>query len=193
MAINPPSDIVLDVLRAADPVRVEAATQRLNALGNNASGTDFATVLDATAKSASAAGAPNAADMRRRLMVASAPDQKAAHAQVEFEASILNSFVGQMMPKDASAFYGEGQAGDIWKSMLSDQIAHQIAKSGQLGIAKRLFATHPLPTHSHQGHGSLVTQGGMADATQSSANPLSMPSSAEDLGGAFSMPRHKTS
>ena len=48
------------------------------------------------------------------------------------------------MPKNETDVYGEGTAGDIWKSMLSDQIARQIAKSGAFGISKQLFSTHPL-------------------------------------------------
>ena len=72
-------------------------------------------------------------------------DQKTTRTQVEFEASILKTFVDAILPKDETDVYGQGSAGDIWKSMLADQIAKQIAKSGAFGISKRLFATHPLP------------------------------------------------
>ncbi len=34
MAISPPSDIVLDVARAADPARLQLAVDRLQKLGN---------------------------------------------------------------------------------------------------------------------------------------------------------------
>ena len=49
MAIKPSSDIVLDVLKAADPVRAQAATQRLAALGAGGvdEAEDFAKALDA--------------------------------------------------------------------------------------------------------------------------------------------------
>ena len=194
MAINPPSDIVLDVLKAADPTRAEAATQRLNALGAGADPGDFAKMLDSTAQSSLAGldGAPSAANMRSRFMRKDlAESQKTAHTQVEFEASVLNSFVGEMLPKDAPGVYGEGTAGDIWRSMLGDQIAHQIAKSGELGIAKRLFATHQLPHQSGQEHASLVSSGGTAAASQTSANPLSMPSGADFNNGAFLFTDHK--
>lgn len=151
MAIKPSSDIVLDVLRAADPARVQAATQRLATLAAGGAGDpdDFARALDAADPSpAPAAPAPDASDMRDRLAGiggADAEAAKAARTEIDFEASILKSFVDEILPKDESSVYGEGTAGDMWKSMLSDQIARQIAKSGAFGIAKQLFATHPLP------------------------------------------------
>ena len=70
MAIKPSSDIVLEVLKAADPLRVEAATQRLVALGAGGvdAADDFTKVLDAADQPPAApAIAPNAADMRDRL------------------------------------------------------------------------------------------------------------------------------
>ena len=74
-----------------------------------------------------------------------AKDEKAARTEVEFEASILKTFVDAILPKNETDVYGQGSAGDIWKSMLADQIARQIAKSGAFGVSKRLFATHPFP------------------------------------------------
>jgi peptidoglycan hydrolase FlgJ len=165
MAIKPSSDIVLDVLRAADPVRAQAATQRLQALGAGSVGSpdDFAKALDSAQQPAVAGPeiATNAADMRDRLPridLDAANDQKAARTQVEFEASILKSFVDEIMPKNETDVYGEGTAGDIWKSMLSDQIARQIAKSGAFGIAKQLFSSHPLASHR------AVASSALADA-----------------------------
>jgi flagellar protein FlgJ len=171
MAIKPSSDIVLEVLKAADPVRAQAAAQRLSALGAAAgvgAADDFANVLDAT--DPSSAGAPaavaNPGNMRDRLSeldLDAADDQKAARTQIEFEASILKTFVDAILPKDENDVYGQGTAGDVWKSMLADQIAKQIAKSGAFGISKRLFATHPLPGHDHAAGGSLTIANSLAD------------------------------
>ncbi|MGD0720908.1 MAG: rod-binding protein [Roseiarcus sp.] len=166
MAIKPSSDIVLEVLKAADPARAQAVTQRLTALGAGAVGgpDDFAKVLEAAepATPAAAPPAPDAADMRDRLPTIGAEDAeaaKAARTQIDFEASILKSFVDEILPKDETSVYGDGTAGDIWKSMLSDQIARQIAKSGAFGIARQLFATHPLP-----GRHLAIASGALADA-----------------------------
>jgi Rod binding domain-containing protein len=171
MAIKPGSDIVLDVLRAADPVREQATTQRLSALG--AGGVDapeeFSKALDAAQKppAVQPASAADAGDMRDRLPGvdgAAAADLKAAKTKVEFEASILKTFVDEMMPKNETDVYGEGTAGDIWKSMLSDQIATQIARSGAFGIAKQLFATHPLTSPA-----SALASSALSDAAASGA------------------------
>jgi peptidoglycan hydrolase FlgJ len=192
LAINPPSDIVLDVLNAADPTKAEAATQRLNALGSGVRATDdFTKVLDTAASSASVGGL---ADARNRLMnKALADTQKTARAKVDFEASLLSNLVGEMLPKDMDSVYGQGTAGDIWRSMMGDQIAHQIAKSGRLGIADRLFATHALPHDGGKSHASLLSRGGAVDAAQSSGNPLSLPTGADDANGAFLFGDHKKS
>jgi peptidoglycan hydrolase FlgJ len=154
MAIKPSSDIVLDVLKAADPVRAQAATQRLSALGAGGveEADDFTKALDVAARAPaqSVDAAPSGANMRDRLShidLDSAEDQKVAKTQVEFEASILKSFVDAILPKNEADVYGQGTAGDIWKSMLADQVARQIAKSGAFGISKRLFTSHPLPGH----------------------------------------------
>jgi peptidoglycan hydrolase FlgJ len=172
MAIKPSSDIVLEVLKAADPARAQAATQRLSALGGVDGADDFARVLDATAQPppGGAETAANAADMRDRLASLSpdAANDKAARTQVEFEASILKTFVDAILPKDETSVYGEGTAGDIWKSMLADQIARQIAKSGAFGISKRLFSTHPLPSHAHPAvAASALTDAAMRGAGES--------------------------
>src|SRR5579883_162723 len=198
VAINPPSDIVLDVLNAADPSRAEAVAQRLNALagGSPASAAaDFAKALDAARQSSAGAlaGGAGMADARIKLSKKdAAAAQKAKNAQVEFEATLLNNLVDDMLPKDAAGVFGQGTAGDVWRSMLGDQIAHQIAKSGELGIAKRLFANHPLARGNGGAHASLVAPGGGANVAQASANPLSLPSGADYSDGAFLFTKPKT-
>jgi hypothetical protein len=51
---------------------------------------------------------------------------------------MLQTFIQSMLPKNAPNVYGKGTAGEVWKSMLSDKMASEIARSGQVGIAKRL-------------------------------------------------------
>jgi flagellar protein FlgJ len=191
VAINPPSDIVLDVLNAADPSRVEATTERLNALAAGASSPtaseDFAQALDAARQSSDAAlsNVVGMADARAKLSGKEVSALRMKNAQVEFEATLLNNMVGEMLPKDAAGIFGQGAAGDVWRSMLGDQIAHQIAKSGELGLAKRLFATHELARQQSGAHASLVAPAGAANVAQTSANLLSLPSSADFRDGAF--------
>lgn len=57
---------------------------------------------------------------------------------VQFEAFFLQSFIQSIMPQDATAVYGEGTAGDVWKSMMAEKIALQVAEAGGVGIAKMI-------------------------------------------------------
>ena len=194
MAIQPPSDIVLDVARAADPERAAAVARRLTGLAAPAdatdAGADFSAALDQANPAPSTASAPiaGAFDMRARLAdTAQAQSDKAKQAQVQFEAVLLNSFVSEMLPKDTPEAYGQGLAGDMWRSMLADQVSRKIASSGALGIGQRLFATHPMTassslTHPHPSHL------GSAEPAQMSANALSAPSAADSADGAFLFP-----
>ncbi len=147
MAFNPTSDVVLEVLNAADPARASMAAERLAALASSAPSRDFTADLDKAAASAAIPAPPlerGLANARNALADAADATDPAARAKVEFEAMALNSFVGEMLPKESSAFFGQGTAGEVWRSMLSEQIARQIAKSGALGLSRRLFATHEL-------------------------------------------------
>ena len=188
MAFNPTSDVVLDVLNAADPARASIAAERLAALAAGAPARDFTVDLDkaTVAAAANAASlAPGLANARQALGGATDP---AARAKVEFEAMALNSFVGEMLPKEASAFFGQGTAGDVWRSMLSEQISRQIAKSGALGLSRRLFATHELAAGERRASGTAA-----ATAVESSANILSAPAGADLVSGAvLSASRRRT-
>jgi len=125
MAFNPHSDVILEVLNAAD--------------------------LDKAAASAPQASVPaeGLANARSRLAALADGPDKATRAKVEFEATLINSFIGELLPKDAGSVFGAGSTGDMWRSMLSEQISQQIAKSGALGLSRRLFATHDLVPARH--------------------------------------------
>lgn len=82
---------------------------------------------------------------------AAAPPEKALRkpdAFGAFEAMVLTQFVDAMMPKDSAAVFGSGTGGQIWASMMAEQIAAKVADAGGIGIAERLRAvnaTHPAP------------------------------------------------
>jgi len=197
MAIDPTTDIVLDVIKAADPQRAAAATQRLYALGNGQAPapSDFALALDQAMRSPTigAAPMPSAADARSRLAsVAAGGTDKAASVQEQFEAVLLNNFVGEMLPKNAGDVFGQGLSGDMWKSMLADQVSRQIAKSGALGIGKRLFASHPLTLPRAHEH-AVAKAAGAPTAAQMSANALSLPSDIAPANGAVVFADSRTS
>jgi len=195
MAIDASSDIVLEVAKAADPTRAAAVAQRLNALSGaaGAEATDFADTLAATAPAV--ASGPSGADARARFSAAAeAADEKAAKVKTGFEAVMLNSFVSEMLPKDTSSVFGQGLAGDMWKSMLADQVSRQMAKTDTLGIAKRLFATHPLGEASAAlENAKRADAAATASTAQMSANSLALPSGVEVDGGAVLFASEKRS
>jgi flagellar protein FlgJ len=186
MAFNPSTDVVLEVLNAADPSRASLAAQRLNALASsNAPGADFSADLDKATSQAASIPFPveSAADARSRLAEMPGGPDKLNNAKTQFEAMMLSSFVGELLPKDASNVFGQGTAGDMWRSMLAEQVSLQIAKSGKLGLARRLFATHELqPGDSSAHRGQAAKAAG--DAAEMSGNILSAPAGAEFDNGA---------
>lgn len=123
VAISPPSDIVLDVARAAGPTDLQAAHAAL----------------------ARRAGAPAGA-----FAVAETPtpptsgrmEQGPADQFRRFEAMVLQTFIQNMLPKDAEGVYGKGLAGDMWKSQLAERLADVMAERGGIGIARSMLADH---------------------------------------------------
>jgi peptidoglycan hydrolase FlgJ len=182
MTFNPSTDVVLDVLNAADPARASLATQRLNAIAATAPGADFSADLDKAASQMAAPPIPieSAADARSRLAEMPGGPDKLNEAKTQFEAMMLSSFVGELLPKDAGNVFGAGMAGDMWRSMLAEQVSMQIAKSGKLGLARRLFATHELAWSARPGQAAKAASG----AAEMSANILSAPAGAELDNGA---------
>ena len=183
MAFNPRTDVVLEVASAADPSRATLAAQRLNALAApNAPTADFAADVDRAAAAGSAASAPlaNAAGSRSRLAEAPGGPDKLRQAKTQFEAMMLNSFVGDLLPKDSGEVFGQGMAGDMWRSMLAEQVSMQIAKSGKLGLARRLFATHEVAMRSERIGEAAKAVG--ESAAQMSANILSAPAADPENG-----------
>ncbi|MCD2172726.1 rod-binding protein [Rhizobium sp. C4] len=144
MAISPPSDIVMDVVNAADPTRVQEAQEKLR--------TQTATLAAARLTRQDQGFATDVASLDRavgmRLDRTNAPhtatNVTSSEAQTpetyrKFEAMVLQNFLKYMMPNDSEDVYGKGMAGDIWKSMSAEQIANSIAKRGGIGIADHMM------------------------------------------------------
>lgn len=159
MAISPPSDIINDVARAADPTRYQAAAQKLiNGAAPVSDGAGFADAVQALSGRPMMAGA-DVYTLRNSLRndAESAEALRAKKAHQDFEAYILQTFVESMMPKESEAVYGKGSAGSIWKSMMAEQIGAQISKAGGIGIAKHLLNAQKI--------GPAVPQDPSADET----------------------------
>ena len=152
MAISPPSDIVLDVASAADPAKVRAATERLAKLAADPAATtvNFSDALASTKRPVATASSPTTtpsdfADARVKMTTSGSHDKTKVYQK--FEAVLLQNFVEAMLPKDNELF-GDKNSADIYRSMMAEQFADQLAKSGSLGIAKQIMAAHP-PGSSH--------------------------------------------
>jgi peptidoglycan hydrolase FlgJ len=124
LAISAAGDIVMDVMRAADPTKVQEARDRLKAM---AAGANVDVVFDPKPIPASAP-----------TNISSRPNE----AFQRFEAMVLQNFVQSMLPDDTESVYGSGLAGDMWKSMLAEKIGEQIAQRGGIGIADRILADY---------------------------------------------------
>ena len=151
MAIQPPSDILLDVASAADPAKVRAATARLAKLAADpaAIDKDFGKAL-AAATSTGKAGVAATSPTPTSLHAATSSDATTLKRGVthkgdvyqKFEAVLLQNFVESMLPKDDELYGGKETAG-AFRSMMAEQLANQISKAGGIGIAKAVEHAHP--------------------------------------------------
>jgi flagellar protein FlgJ len=158
MAINPPTDIVLDVLNAADPAKVEMAQARLKA-GQAAM---EAQRLASTDKSFDAT-IERAHHIRDSIALRSTGDKKEVpEAYRKFEAMVLQNFLKSMLP-ESEEIYGKGATGEIWKGMMAEQLANEIARTGGIGIAESLMS-----------HGSTAIRDRVADAESNRGERLHM-------------------
>ena len=156
MIVTPTSDVVLDVLEAADPATQRQATAKLDAL--KPSDADFAASMDSqadkakelgkAAATAAAAGPSPAASAQADI----GPSSAAAPVRVikapapgevyrKFEAFVLQVFVETMLPQQANDLFGKGTAGNVWRSMLAEQLGNQLAQGKGIGIARQLAAS----------------------------------------------------
>lgn len=140
MSISPPGDIVLDVLRASDPTRQQAATQKLNRVAEAVISPTAGRPNRATFETKISAMQAGQADLRGKLAGAGhvAPNSVAGSAHRQFETMVLQDFVQRMMPAKAEATFGQGTAGSIWKSWMADAVAKEVSKSGGVGISNIL-------------------------------------------------------
>ncbi len=67
---------------------------------------------------------------------------RAASPYQKFEAVMLQNFVQNILPKDQNLF-GDAASADIVRTMMAEQLANQLAKSGRVGIARMIEAAHP--------------------------------------------------
>lgn len=138
MSIFPATDLVLDVGRAADPSKRDAALNRLERMSGAASAEKFS--ADSPTSSRALRSSPYGA---MSTHAASRMPTTSAHASTEapavykkFEAFILQTWLETLLPKLEGGAYGHDNAGGVWRSMMAEQLGDQLAKSDSLGLAR---------------------------------------------------------
>jgi len=141
LAISTPGDIILDVVRAADPAAVETARARLASFSGKAADAAFRVSDEPRAEARKAAGTPE--------------------TFARFEAMVLQTFIQSMLPKENEAVYGQGTAGEMWQSLLAERLGEVMAERGGIGIADRILRDHYIA-----GEEKVPLQGVSADPDQ---------------------------
>lgn len=143
MAVTLPSDLIADVMRNADPSRRQAATARLQSLGNQEQG-EFAGLVDQVATSASIVREPAhpivAFSPHRAARASDGEADNKADALRGFERMVLRNLFETLLPSEESGSFGSGPSAGVWRSMAADQFAGVYADAGGIGIAKMLSA-----------------------------------------------------
>jgi Rod binding domain-containing protein len=137
VAISPPSDLVLDVVRAADPAQVQEAQAKLK---SNRAAFEATSLAEAGAGFQAAVGILNrdSAATNASQAVSAAGGKVVPEHLRKFESMVLQNFVKSMLPTDSEEMYGKGTAGEIWRGMMADQLGEALAKGGGIGIAESL-------------------------------------------------------
>jgi flagellar protein FlgJ len=159
LAISPPSDLIVDVARAADPSALLAAKDRLARMSASAQASTAAKTPEGAQRAAAGRGSANTTfaswEAHAKQAQPASPGSgivSAAQAGMpgqakgkldpykQFEAFVMQSFIQTMLPSDAADVYGTGTAGQVWRSMLAEHMANEIARSGNVGIADSIRA-----------------------------------------------------
>ncbi|KZL17768.1 Rod binding protein [Pseudovibrio axinellae] len=158
MAIQPVSDLVLDVINQADPSEVSAATRALRApavvssdlpvSGPSWASKGFARFM-ADADNVSAVVSAKGQEGAESLTAASNRYTQSIQTDdlgEKLESAVLQTFVKSMLPKEMDTAYGGGTAGKMWKGLMAEQLANQLAKTGKIGLAEMLMPDTIRPT-----------------------------------------------
>lgn len=146
MAVRLVSDLVMDVMRAAEPARAQAAARKLATQ-------DRATVQPAFARALGTTTTPKTLthDIVADVMAAAEPARLArAEAKLggngaspagvaqKFQSVLLANALDAMMPRTDGGLYGAGTAGEVWRGMANQQMAGALASRDVLGLNQTL-------------------------------------------------------
>lgn len=180
MGISPPTDLVFDVMQAAETGRAQQVVSKLKSLSASGAAEFGATLekageaganalqgVDEQARAKALAMIPsglafsgtsltslrNAHALSGRAVDQFSTSQPPAAALKKFEGMVLAKFLDTMMPATSSVF-GGGTAGSTWKSMLTEKMGESIAQGGGVGIAASIARTIAARTGDKSGGGA---------------------------------------
>nr|WP_274706795.1 rod-binding protein [Allorhizobium sonneratiae] len=139
----------MDVVKAADQSSLAEAQQKLQTIRASARAADlnsksagFEVAMNTLNSDTAKAGLANRATNSIKVKDIPKPYR-------EYEGVVLQNFISNMLPKDSEALYGKGSAGEIWRSMMAEQIGNTIANRGGIGIAKQMYAEELAKMRGH--------------------------------------------
>lgn len=135
MALELTSDIIMNVMLAADPAQRQIAQSRLENMGE-IGGPRFSDAMQETSDLAVNANSEMEFEQARLAPL----EENRAESNVTdpyqgFEQIVLRNLFEVMLPKADSGAFGEGPSAGIWRSMTADQLATAYSSAGGVGIA----------------------------------------------------------
>lgn len=101
----------------------------------------FSALLDAAGQApASDRTAASAVPSAGPITPLVAHESRVASPLEQFEGFVLRSFIESMLPSEASSYFGSGTAGEVWRSMMAEEIGNELARGGGIGIAAAIAA-----------------------------------------------------
>lgn len=150
MAVKLTSDLVIDVMRNADPKTRDAAAARLQPTPRQASEMFAQAVAGVPGSSPSDSGSgmsPGALQGN----IGSSEMSAGQSAYRGFERMVLRNLFETLLPEEKSGAFGGGPSAGVWRSMAADQLAGVYAASGGAGIARMLESADAPPALEREG------------------------------------------
>lgn len=133
MAITLSSDLIMDVVRSADPVRRSAAAAKLGSISGYVGKPNVfeAVVADEESRSERISNS----SLSLTFEDGGNGGREAVEHYRDFETFVLRNLFEALLPKSESGAFGTGPSADVWRSMAADELAKVYTEAGGTGIA----------------------------------------------------------
>ena len=158
MSISPPTDIIMDVINAADPTKVHLGNKRFAAMAPVKSaaelnGDSFGKIVKTLPPVTNVVSPPNGKNISNTVKVnteipAESINAYARHdavpvdnlkkAHQELEGLFLQGVIASMLRGQEGTMFGKGVSADYWKSFMAKAIASELTQGQGVGISKAM-------------------------------------------------------